>query len=311
MDAETFVPGHITSFFAIVADPMLPPERRGSRGSGFCIESGVKAVVRTRGPRAPPSAGGRQGLPFRLEVVDNGAAIARPETTAAALQNLVRRAGRGATFPAAVRIENTYSLPIGAGFGVSGACALSAVLAVNEAARLGVDRSECVAAAHCGEVMALSGLGDVGAQSLGGFEIRTREGPPPIGEILNFPSGAPELALVSFGPRRTREFLSGGVDRDKLTAVGRNCLAQLLEAPSLDQCVRLGRSFAETLGLVSPSAGALLRKLDPVGPASVAMLGDSVYAFGDPKKVAPVARAAARGAFFERTRVSLQGARLL
>lgn len=311
MDAEAFCPGHITSFFAIFADPKIPPERRGSRGSGFCIESGVMAAVRTKGPRAPASAGGRQGLPFRLEVVDNGTAIARPETTAAALQDLVRRAGRRATFPAAVRIENTYSLPIGAGFGVSGACALSAALAVNEAAGLGVDRNGCVAAAHCGEVVALSGLGDVGAQSLGGFEIRTREGPPPIGQILTPPSPAPDVVLVSYGPRRTREFLSGGVDRAKLTAAGLHCLAQLQEAPTLNHCVRLGRSFAQTLGLVSPSASALLQRVDPIGPASVAMLGDSVFAFGDTKELTPIARGAAPAAFFEATGVARQGARLL
>jgi pantoate kinase len=226
------------------------------------------------------------------------------------LEDLVRRAGRHGTFRESLRIENQYSLPLGAGFGVSGACALSATLTANEALELGLDRSECVAAAHFGEVDALSGLGDVGPQSLGGFEIRTREGPPPLGEIQIFESPPREVVLTSFGPVETRAFLADPSGKARMNAAGQRCLEELIESPTLEHCVRLGRAFAETTGFISARASALLRTLDAAGVASVAMLGDSVYAIGK-KQLGEVARGASRGAFFEFTRVARDGARLL
>lgn len=309
MEAQAFAPGHITSFFVPHADPSRPPVRRGSRGSGFCIASGVTATGRAEGRRRPAPTGSAR-LPFELIVKDNGTRVKRPEATTAALRELVRRASRGALVPPKLTLENRYSLPPGAGFGVSGACALTAALVANEAMRLGLDRSDCVAAAHVGEVEALSGLGDVGPQAQGGFEIRTREGPPPYGEVLSFEFAPAEVLLVSFGPRHTRAFLSDPAGKDRLEATGTNCLERLLEAPTLERCVRLGRNFAETLGLVSPSAGRLMQRIDPTGLASVAMLGDSVFALG-PAALEPLARRYAPGAFVELTSVSAEGARLL
>jgi pantoate kinase len=308
--ADAFAPGHLTSFFSIFGSPNQRPDQRGSRGAGFCIESGVHAQASALGPRVKPPAAKTSALPFDLKVIDNGVPVPDPRATTAALEDLVRRAGRHGSFREFLRIENRYSLPLGAGFGVSGACALTATLVANETLGLGLDRSECVGAAHFGEVDALTGLGDVGPQSLGGFEVRTREGPPPLGEIQVFESPAREVVLTSFGPRDTRVFLSDPEGKQRLNAAGHRCLEKLLESPTLEHCVRLGRAFAETLGLVSPRASAVLRTLDAAGVASVAMLGDSVYAIGQ-DRLGEVAKSASAGAYFEVTRVAREGARLL
>jgi pantoate kinase len=308
MDGRAFCPGHITVFFVPRGGPRDPPEQRGSLGAGFCIESGVAARATTTGAarQAPRS---RSKLPFALAVVDNGRRVARPVTTRLALADLVRRAGPSTTFPARLNLRNEYTLPLGAGFGVSGACALTATLLANELMDLGLARRECVAAAHCGEVEALSGLGDVGPQSLGGFEVRTREGPPPLGRILR--PGAPslEVLLVSFGPRPTRAFLRDATGKRRLARTGRSCLRRLRADPSVVRAAVLGREFAETLGLVSPRARRLLSALGEGAPASVAMLGDSVFAVG-PGYIDLVPRGVLAGGFVEVSRLAKKGARL-
>ncbi len=308
MDARAFCPGHITAFFVPRGGLQDPPERRGSLGAGFCIESGVDAGGQTAGSRsqAHPSP---SRLPFELVVVDNGRRLGGPHTTRLALADLVRRAGPRADFPARFTLRNEYTLPLGAGFGVSGACALTASLLANELMDLGLARSDCVAAAHCGEVQALSGLGDVGPQSLGGFEVRTREGPPPLGRILRPATPSLEVLLVSFGPRSTQAFLTDSSGKRRLARTGRSCLKRLRAAPSVFRAAALGREFAETLGLVSPRAGRLLSILGQNAPASVAMLGDSVFAVGEGYLDLVPSGAVARG-FVEVSRIAKEGARM-
>ena len=304
MEARAFCPGHISTFFVPRGAAGAPAVRRGSLGSGFCIEEGVTARVSARtGGRATASG----ELDLELNVVDNGKPVKRPALTSYMLSHLLFLAEQRGPARGSIMIENTYRLPIGAGFGVSGALALAGALSANRALRLGLGRAQCVEAAHIGEVAALTGLGDVAAQSVGGFELRVREGPPPRGRILCPRSGAAPVVIASFGARPTRAFLSDPAGKKALAAAGTRCLAELRRTPTLRESTRLGRRFAEELGLASPKAKRLMEALGPRVPASVAMLGDSVFALGGSAVFAQV-RANARGAFVLATRVEPRGA---
>jgi pantoate kinase len=309
VEARAFCPGHVTCFFSVHTDDKLPPLKQGSRGAGFSIESGVEATLTTAGPKR--GAGRTKKLPFALQVVDNGADVANPGTTKAALAELIAMAGPNAKVPSRLSIQNKYSLPAGAGFGVSGACALSATLAANEAIGLGLDWGDCVRAAHSGEVRALTGLGDVVGQASGGLEARVREGAPPHGEIHTFDAPWSDILLYSFGARPTRAFLSKKAGRDRLNKTGVSCLKRFMDAPSLETMLRLGRGFTETLGLASPAAARLMKELDPAGSATVAMLGDSVVFVPGPGGAGGASHPRLSSPFHEKTRVSAQGARLL
>jgi pantoate kinase len=320
MEARAFAPGHISTFFAPRGDPDRPL-KYGSVGSGFSIAEGVTTAVEVdfAARSARPRHAVREGptAPARRtrwwSVVDNGVPARRVDTTLGMKRYLeaeaVRRHGASA-LPTRVTFRNEYRLPLGAGFGVSGAVALAGALAYNEAAGFGLPRSACVQAAHCGEVKALTGLGDVAAQAVGGVEVREREGPPPAGRVRRVPSAAEPIVLASFGPRPTRAFLRDAARKDALEAAGTRALAAILARPSLRASTRLGRRFADELGLVSPRAGRLMEALGPKVPSSVAMLGDSVFALGGAAVEARVRRAVG-GAFVASTRVALRGARLL
>lgn len=309
MQARAFVPGHISTFFVPAGDPSGPLAEQGSLGSGFSIEAGVTTAARAAGPTVALGATpGRRKI--KVQVRDNGRPVRAARSTRGTLEALLAGADPTLPVPERLLLSNRYALPLGAGFGVSGACALGAALTANQALGLGLSRAACVAAAHTGEVAALTGLGDVSAQSAGGFEVRTRPGPPPLGEVRGLWAPALPVLLVSFGPRPTSRFLKEPRGKVRLAKVGTRCLEELLKAPSWDLSVRLGRQFAESLGLVSPRASRLLRALGPRAPASVAMLGDSVFAFGGPLSLRE-ARRLFPSAFVTSTKVASIGARLL
>lgn len=308
VEARAFAPGHITCFFSVHGKGATAPLRTGSRGVGFCVESGVETRATAAG--APERAGRTGTLPFRLEVWDNGGAVADPLTTRMSLEALVAQAPSRQPVPGLLTLDNRYTLPIGAGFGVSGACALASALAANEALALGAAFDDCVAAAHTGEVRARSGLGDVVAQAVGGFEVRLREGAPPNGELRSLAAPAVRALLVSFGPIRTGEFLSDPARVARVNEAGDACLARLGPAPTLEAAVRTGWEFATALGLVSPRARALKEAAGPETTGTVAMLGDSLVFLDPPGELAGRARAAGAG-YVEMTAIARRGARLL
>jgi hypothetical protein len=95
--AQAFVPGHVTGFFTTNPDP--DPTKAGSRGGGIALSDGVTVTVRPAD---------------EVSVVLNGTDI-EMEAVERVLDALeVRAAVRGVT-----------DLPLGSGFGVSGAMAPS------------------------------------------------------------------------------------------------------------------------------------------------------------------------------------------
>jgi len=198
----------------------------------------------------------------------NGRAGAAPVTRTAVLELLPP--GQGAV------VDTVLDLPMGSGFGMSAAGALSAAVALADI--LGVPRQRAFEAAHRAELANHSGLGDVAGLAAGGVEIRVREGLPPHGEVARL---ADRLDLVAgvVGPRmHTAEVLAAAGSR--LEEVGRECHRRLLASPTVDEYLRLCRGFAERSGLITPPVRQALDALDGLGPCSMVMLGNTVFAVG-------------------------------
>jgi pantothenate kinase (EC 2.7.1.33) len=114
-------------------------------------------------------------------------------------------------------VDATTSLPLGSGFGVSGALALGTALAANAVFDCGKTENELITLAHCAEVEAGTGLGDVVAQAHGGLPIRIDPGSPSHGRLDGLPA-RPGVEYVTFGELSTEAVLSG--DTDDLTVAG-------------------------------------------------------------------------------------------
>ena len=246
MSQSAFVPGHVTGFFS--AHPDADPTKAGSRGAGIAVADGVEVAL---------EAGDGvvlNGEPTEIEAVDRVLGALRAQ--------------------ARVRIET--ELPLGAGFGVSGAAALGTALATNAVFDRGLSENELVTIAHGAEVQAGTGLGDVVAGARGGVPIRLEPGAPAHGAMDGIPTRG-TIEYVSFGELRTEEIISG--ETAELTAAGRRALATLVEEPTVETLMEASRRFGREAELLTPRVREAIEDVSAAGgEAAMAMLGETVFA---------------------------------
>ncbi|WP_227355561.1 pantoate kinase [Haladaptatus salinisoli] len=247
---RAFVPGHITGFFSIhEADDS---ERAGSRGAGVTLSEGVTVAVEP----AEETSIELNGESF----VESGRRV---------LDAL------GVT----ARVTAATDLPLGAGFGVSGALALGTALAANERFDCGRSENELVTVAHVAEVEAGTGLGDVVAQARGGIPVRLEPGAPEYNRLDGVPKRA-RIEYRSLGELSTAEVLSGSTER--ISKAGVEALVALVNEPTLDTFMSESRRFAEKTGLLTDEVRDVIEDVhDAGGRASMAMLGRTVFALDD------------------------------
>ncbi len=271
--AAAFVPGHVTAFFS--AHPADDPAAAGSCGAGLTLTDGVETTVVPRDPSGADDPNARRGS---TEAEAEGASpvvLDGDPTTIGAVDDVLRSldvAGDTA------RISIASDLPVGAGFGVSGAAALGTALAANAAFDLGRSENELVRVAHVAEVERGTGLGDVVAQARGGVPIRVRPGAPGHGELDGIPA-APRVEYVTFGQLSTETVLAG--DTDALSAAGERALTRLRRDTHLSTLMESSRTFAADAGLLVPAVREAIDDVEAVGGyAAMAMLGRTVFALG-------------------------------
>ncbi|WP_435360908.1 pantoate kinase [Haloarchaeobius sp. DFWS5] len=248
--ARAFVPGHITGFFS--PHPDDDPTKAGSRGAGLTLTDGVEVTV-------TPSEEPRMLL--------NG-----EELTVDSVENVLRTLDAGAV------VEAETPLPLGAGFGVSGAMALGTALATNRLFDRKLSENELVTIAHGAEVQAGTGLGDVVAQARGGVPIRLEPGAPGHNLLDAIPARA-RIEYLNLGQLSTAEVLAG--DTDLLEEAGKRALSRVVKEPTLTSFIYASRRFAREADLLTPEVTRVVEDvIDAGGQASMAMLGETVFALG-------------------------------
>jgi pantoate kinase len=267
--ATAFVPGHVTAFFS--AHPADDPAAAGSRGAGVTLTDGV--TVRVSADAGDADGGDGTGS----RTVDG-----EPGSIGAVDDVLDELNASGAD----VAIET--DLPIGAGFGVSGAAALGTALAANDALDRGRSENDLVRVAHEAEVSRGTGLGDVVAQARGGVPVRLEPGAPGIGELDGVPATA-RVEYVTFGELSTEAVLGG--DTEALSAAGEDALDRVRGDPRLPTLMDAAREFAREADLLVPEVAEAVNAVDATGGertegrsddrgAAMAMLGRTVFALG-------------------------------
>ena len=247
--ATAFVPGHVTGFFS--AHPNPDPAAAGSRGAGIALSDGVTVTV------TPGS-----GTQLNSDAVD----IAPVDTVLDRLD-------------VAASVDAETPLPLGAGFGVSGAVALGTALAANAAFDCKKTENELIEVAHCAEVDAGTGLGDVVAQARGGLPIRLDPGGPRHGSLDGLPATS-RIEYVTFGELSTETVLSS--DTSQLTEAGEAALADLLVEPTVEAFMVACDEFAAAAELLTDDVSEAIAAVEAAGgQAAMAMLGRTVFATGN------------------------------
>jgi pantoate kinase len=246
--ARAFVPGHVTGFFSAHHDD--DPTVAGSRGAGVALGDGVTV-------RLEPGTGTElNGDAVEIEAVDRVLDALR----------------------ANAKVVAETDLPVGSGFGVSGALALGTALVANAVFDRALSENELVTIAHGAEVQAGTGLGDVVAQARGGVPVRLEPGSPANGAMDGIPATR-EIEYVTFGELSTEDVLSG--ETDQLTAAGKQALSSLVAEPTVETFMESSRRFAREAELLTPAVREAVDAVaDAGGEASMAMLGETVFAVG-------------------------------
>jgi pantoate kinase len=219
-----WVPCHITCFFEVREHDN--PLETGSRGAGFNLDVGVKTVVRLRRSGDVEVSGGND-----------------------VSKDVVERVLHGLGVRAHAELEHDELVPMGVGYGVSGATALGAAIATSVALGNVMTLSQAGAVAHVVEVEHMTGLGDVIAQIHGGVEVRVKEGAPGVG-VVDKLLHEPDLRLITVILRKipTREMLAK--KREAINKHGNLALTKLLKRPNIEVLMREAKAFAEAVGFM-------------------------------------------------------------
>ena len=259
--ARAYAPGNISCVFKVI--PHADPARMHSLGMGFTVKEGVEVIVSEH---------------HETEVLFNGECINFP-TVRAIVNQLTRNSAT-----TGIKVDLTSPLPLGCGFGLSGAAALATAYALNELLPLHKTREELAMTAHIAEVENRTGLGDVCSQYHGGCLVKLKEGSPLTADRL--PITEQPIYYRYFGPIQTSEVLG---NREQTTRINRaadvalRTLQTLTSAkPNADlfnACFSVSKQFSVESGLLSD--GRVIGTIAGIeavgGVASMIMLGNGVF----------------------------------
>lgn len=253
--AKAYAPGHITGFFQIHEHEN--PHQKGSTGCGIVLNGGVTTEVKV-GESVEET-----------EVFLNGKRV-EGKTTRTVAEMMTDQP---------VRIKSWAEIPIGCGFGASGAGALGTAYALNNALSLNQTVKGLTEYAHVAEVINCSGLGDIAGQSNGGVVIRLQPGGLEYGRVDRIPAPEARVFCIVLGEISTGSVLNDKAAAEKINSAGRGSMVKLLEKPTLENFMVQAKEFASKTGLMSSKARDVIEAANASGGlASQAMLGDTVFA---------------------------------
>ncbi|MCS7139476.1 MAG: kinase [Candidatus Nezhaarchaeota archaeon] len=254
-----WVPCHVTSFFEIIEHENAL--ETGSRGAGLNLDIGVKTYVKLSHGDSIEVTGGNE--------------VSR---------DVVERILQSFGVKARVQINHESIVPMGVGYGVSGATALGAALAISVALGDVMTVLQAGALAHVVEVEHLTGLGDVIAQVHGGIEIRVREGAPGIGLIDWIPYNQDlRVVVATLRSMSTRDMLE--LKRDVINKSGSKALSRLLRRPTIGELMVNAKIFAEEVNFMDGDLKELAEMLISEGAIGASVKKGVFYALARKDKV--------------------------
>ncbi|MHA1836096.1 MAG: pantoate kinase [Candidatus Odinarchaeia archaeon] len=258
---SVFVPARISGFFEII---FKNNQLYGSTGAGPNLDVGGFT---------------------RIEIIDdsnrefkfyiNGRPANKLITSINVLKTILP-----SNFKNSINIYHDFQVPIGCGYGASGAGALGLAIALNKALNLKLTANQIGRIAHKAEIISKTGLGTVGPQLLGGFVI-TIKGGPPGDNLLDKIIISKDLIVISAtkGPIETKEIISDYTLIPKINRYGRIALEKLILNPTIESFLENSRFFAESTGLISEDISSILKDLDKIEcvKSSICMVGKTVF----------------------------------
>lgn len=246
--ASSWAPANISLFFGIHRGKTH--QTTGSIGAGFTVEEGVTAHV-TRASKT--------------SVFFNNKRIVFP-TVLSVTKALTSQ-------PVCVKLSS--SLPLGTGFGLSGASALATAYSLNKMFRLKIPKRELAILAHVAEVENGTGLGDVINQYYGGILIKTKPSCSFVAKRMK--TRKKTVYWKHFGTLQTKVIIQDTKKEKKINHAARKTLKKAQNS-SFEQLMHLGKEFSKESGLLTEkNVKKTIAEIEKNnGFATMILLGNSV-----------------------------------
>jgi len=252
LKTKVWVPAHITGFFTVnISDSKL---KTGSTGAGINLEKGLWTEVEVeRSDEVYVDSSGTGGVAAR-KLLD------RYDMTCS------------------IETNYKYQLPVGMGFGMSGAEALGTVVALSKALSIPVTLNQAGVIAHESEVELMSGLGDVSAQLHEGVTINSKPGSPEKRDVDRVLTTHESIHLLTLDKIETSSILTDDDVVEKINRSGKKKLRRLKKKPSLNNLLELSREFTFETEVAPNEVKEILSELEAIGVnASMAMIGQTIF----------------------------------
>ncbi|MBI2654380.1 GHMP kinase [Candidatus Woesearchaeota archaeon] len=256
ISAKAFAPANISCVFKI--HEHKNPRWMGSYGFGFTLNKGVIVEV---------------SKAKRTEVVFNNHSISFP-TVKSVVEELAKEK---------LRVYIKSELPLGCGFGLSGASALATAYAINKLLKLGKTNKELAVTAHTAEVENRTGLGDVVNQYYGGFCVKFKPSSYFIVEKITLNNI--NVYCKYFSKISTKSIITNAKIKNKINdaaSIALDKIKQLLKFNKniqLKQIIKISKEFAvNSKLLMDKKTIQIIREIEKNnGNASMIMLGNAVF----------------------------------
>ncbi|MBI2658276.1 hypothetical protein HYX08_06320 [Candidatus Woesearchaeota archaeon] len=250
--AKAFAPANISCIFRIYRHNN--PRWMGSYGIGFTLDEGVIVSV---------------SKAKKNEIVFNKKNINFP-TVANVAKKLTGEK---------VSVLIKTKLPLGCGFGLSGASALAAAYALNKLLRLKKSNKELAIIAHTAEVENKTGLGDVVNQYYGGFCLKLK--PSSHFKVEKLKIGSVDVYCRYFSRISTKSVINNPRLKSKINKAATNALNRIKKDKKIkfSSIIRISRQFSIESGLLKDrqTVNAIETIEKNKGNTSMIMLGNAVF----------------------------------
>jgi len=255
-EAKAFAPANISCIFRIYGHKS--PRWMGSYGVGFTLNEGVNVKVRQSN---------------KNQIFLNGQKIYFP-TIKSVISKLTNKK---------LKIKIQSKLPLGCGFGLSGASALAAAYAINNLLKLKKSKKKLAIIAHIAEVENKTGLGDVVNQYYGGFCVKLK--PSSYFIVKKLPMNNANVYCRYFSKISTKSIITNPKLKNKINesaSITLNKIKKLLQNNNhikLNDIINISKEFAVNSHLLKDKKTIqTIKEIEKKkGNASMIMLGNAVF----------------------------------